>query len=182
MPNLTALFLYDNELTSVDVTGMPKLTSLHIYNNQIEANAMEQIVNALPQRNPEDKADFMAIDTKNAKEGNRFEDRFLSVTTSKNWTVYDYAGGANEGKGVVYTSIEPQPLTGALRLIVEGAMLQITGAADGQIVRLYDLAGGLLYSGLCNAEGSCTLSLSDYPAGGYIVIVGDHAERIYIAR
>ena len=182
MPNLTALFLYDNELTSVDVTGMPKLTSLHIYNNQIGANAMEQIVNALPQRNPEDKADFMAIDTKNAKEGNRFEDRFLSVTTSKNWTVYDYAGGANEGKGVVYTSIEPQPLTGALRLIVEGAMLQITGAADGQIVRLYDLAGGLLYSGLCRAEGSCTLSLSDYPAGGYIVIVGDHAERIYIAR
>lgn len=182
MPNLTALFLYDNELTSVDVTGMPKLTSLHIYNNQIGANAMEQIVNALPQRNPEDKADFMAIDTKNAKEGNRFEDRFLSVTTSKNWTVYDYAGGANEGKGVVYTSIEPQPLTGALRLIVEGAMLQITGAADGQIVRLYDLAGGLLYSGLCSAEGSCTLSLSDYPAGGYIVIVGDHAERIYIAR
>lgn len=182
MPNLTALFLYDNELTSVDLTGMSKLNTLHIYNNQIGANAMEQIVNALPQRNPEDMADFMAIDTKNAKEGNRFEDRFLSVTSSKNWTVYDYAGGANEGKGVVYTSIELQPLTGALRLIVEGAMLQITGAADGQIVRLYDLAGGLLYSGLCSAEGSCTLSLSDYPAGGYIVTVGDHAERIYIAR
>lgn len=143
---------------------------------------MEQIVNALPQRNPEDQANFMAIDTQNANEGNRFEDRFFSITTPKNWTIYDYAGGANEGKGVVYTSIEPEPLTGALRLIVDGAMLQITGASAHQMVRLYDLAGGLLYSGLCSTEGNCTLSLGDYPAGGYIVTVGDHAERIYIAR
>lgn len=182
MPNLTALFLYDNKLTSVDLTGMSQLTTLHIYNNQIGANAMEQIVNALPQRNPEDKANFMAIDTQNANEGNRFEDRFFSITTPKNWTIYDYAGGANEGKGVVYTSIEQQPLTGALRLVVDGAMLQITGASESQIVRLYDLAGGLLYSGRCSAESSCMLSLTDYPAGSYIVTVGDHAERIYIDR
>ena len=182
MPNLTALFLSDNELTSVDVTGMPKLTKLHIFKNQIGANAMEQIVNALPQRNPEDKADLMAIDTKDTKEGNRFEDRFFSITTPKNWTVYDYAGGANEGDGVVYTSIEQQLLTGALRLTVDGAILQITAASAHQIVRLYDLAGGLLYSGRCSADGSCTLSLADYPAGGYIVTVGDHAERIYIDR
>lgn len=182
MPNLTALFLYDNKLTSVDLKGMSQLTTLHIYNNQIGANAMEQIANALPQRNPEDQANFMAIDTQNANEGNRFEDRFFNITTPKNWTVYDYAGGANEGKGVVYTSIEPEPLMGALRLIVDGTMLQITGASAHQVVRLYDLAGGLLYSGLCSAEGSCTLSLGDYPAGGYIVAVGDHAERIYIAR
>ncbi len=143
---------------------------------------MEQIVNALPQRNPEDKADLMAIDTKDTKEGNRFEDRFFSITTPKNWIVYDYAGGANEGDGVVYTSIEQQLLTGALRLTVDGAILQITAASAHQIVRLYDLAGDLLYSGRCSADGSCTLSLADYPAGGYIVTVGDHAERIYIDR
>ena len=182
MPNLTHLYLYDNELTNVDVTGMPKLTTLHIFSNQIGANAMEQIVNALPQRNPEDKADLMAIDTKSAKEGNSFEDRFFKITTPKHWTVYDFSGGANEGKGVVYTSIEKQPLTGELRLSVAGDMLQITGAYEQQMVRLYDLAGGLLYSGRCSAEGSCMLSLADYPAGGYIVTVGDHAERIYIAR
>ena len=143
---------------------------------------MEQIVNALPQRNPEDKADLMAIDTKSAKEGNSFEDRFFKITTPKHWTVYDFSGGANEGKGVVYTSIEKQPLTSELRLSVAGDMLQITGAYEQQMVRLYDLAGGLLYSGRCSAEGICMLSLANYPAGGYIVTVGDHAERIYIAR
>lgn len=143
---------------------------------------MEQIVNVLClSAILRTRQNFMAIDTQNANEGNRFEDRFFNITTPKNWTVYDYAGGANEGKGVVYTSIEPEP-DGRSTSHRRWYYAMHHEPSAHQVVRLYDLAGGLLYSGLCSAEGSCTLSLGDYPAGGYIVAVGDHAERIYIAR
>lgn len=182
MPQLTALYLYDNALTEVDLTGMSLLRELDIHKNQLAAPAMEQIVRALPQRTAEDKAKLMAMDTQDSKEGNRFEDSFLQVTASKNWTVYDYAAGANEGKGVVYTSVSQQPLMGDLRIVAADGSLQITGAPAAAVVTIYSIAGEPLYSTACTADGNCLVSLADWVSGGYLVTVGDRTERILVTR
>ena len=54
-----------------------------------------------------------------------------------------------------------------------GTRLEITGAAEGTEVRLYDYTGQLLLSSTEHA-----LDISALPAGSYIVLIGNYTTRI----
>lgn len=179
---LDLLDLCGNALSRLDIAGLSQLKELYIYINNLSSKAMEEIVNALPQRLPVDNALIMAIDTKAPEEGNEFEDEFISITSSKNWNVYDYAGGINDGKGEPYTAIGKIFGESDVKIVVQDACLYISGGNSGSLVKLYSLTGTLLYSKPCSSEGDCRIDLTYYPEGSYLVSVDDRVEFITLTH
>ena len=117
---LTTLYCYSNQLTSLDVSKNTSLTRLHCRNNkltlinvagctalkeldcdinQIKSKAMDALVNDLP---TVDDGYIYVIHTKNEKEGNICTKAHVSIAKKKGWKIYDRASGQEyEGSNTV---------------------------------------------------------------------------------
>ena len=105
---------YNNQLTSLDVSGCTALTYLDCYSNQIRGVAMTELIESLPDRESASEGDLWVYDNE-TPEGNMMTKVQVKIATDKNWNVqmwdeeeYDWVpyegeiipGNAN-GDGVV---------------------------------------------------------------------------------
>ena len=80
---------YNNQLTSLDVTGCDELYQLYCYNNQIQGEAMEVLVNSLPEF---PFAYMVVVDLDSETEQNAITDEFIAVARAKGWSVEGIRG------------------------------------------------------------------------------------------
>ena len=103
---LIGIDLSENALTQLDVTNNKFLETIYCNGNNIYGEYMIQFINTLPNRNDrKEKCHLFIIDTKNKNERNKILDVHVKQARSINWEILDYAGGINDGNGIVYYGI-----------------------------------------------------------------------------
>lgn len=105
---LTQIDISGNKFTQFTLPSLEKLNRLKIFGNQIALSEMRSIIASLPQRTKGDKASIFVIDTKRQpKDANICTAEEVKSAHDKNWEVYDYKGGANEGEGWSTKEVKP---------------------------------------------------------------------------
>ncbi|MBR6016946.1 MAG: hypothetical protein IK067_07455, partial [Prevotella sp.] len=91
---LTTLYCSSNELASLDMSKNTKLVGLYCFCNQIKGEAMQALVESLPDpSSPTVKnGAFVPVYTKNPYEGNVITKSQVTIAKNKHWRVYDYDG------------------------------------------------------------------------------------------
>ena len=89
---LTYLDCCYNQLTKLDMSKNTKLVKLFCFGNQIKGDAMQALVESLPDpSSPRVKnGAFVPIFTKNPYEGNVITKSQVTIAKNKHWRVYDY--------------------------------------------------------------------------------------------
>lgn len=92
-------------LKELNLSANKGLTFLSCYENGISGAAMTALMQSLPQRKSEDKAEIKVINTKEQSTGserNSCTREDVTIARDKNWWVINYNGFANKGEGEIY--------------------------------------------------------------------------------
>ncbi|WP_297166078.1 T9SS type A sorting domain-containing protein [uncultured Porphyromonas sp.] len=142
---LTKLSCYNNQLTSLALSHNSKLWLLFCYYNQIKGAEMTKLVNSLPKKNGEERANFYVV-VKDSIEGNVCLKSDVAILAKKGWTplgcnrsteACEYYGGRETDSFGVSLTHEGEGLldaTGAddLKAVPYGTKLTITATpAEG---------------------------------------------------
>ena len=88
---LTSLYCNNNLLTSLNVSGCNQLRNILFYGNLIYGEAMDALINALPDLSGTDETGGLYAFNGN-DEGNQMTDAQQMVAKAKGWVTYYYAG------------------------------------------------------------------------------------------
>lgn len=92
-------------LKGLNLSANKELTFLSCYENGISGTAMTALMQSLPQRKSEDKAEIKVINTKEQSTGSEHNSctrEDVAIARGKNWWVINYNGFANKGEGEIY--------------------------------------------------------------------------------
>ncbi len=83
-----------NQLTSMNVSGCPLLNLLGVFLNQLKGGKMQQIVDAMPTRDSNEKGDFYAYvpEYDGESDGNVITASQVNQAIAKNWNVFYWEG------------------------------------------------------------------------------------------
>lgn len=184
-PYLAQLHVSGNAITKMYFKGNPALRVISLFGNQIKDQDMTDMVESLPLKKETDNAALYVVDTKaEPKDLNICLVKDVEIAVKKHWAVLDFLG---DGEPVPYkgydasivsiedeilTVIAPNPATDYVNI----------SAVPNCPVELYSVEGVLLASDMCDAEGALCLTVSDYPAGRYVLIVGKKPHKLTIIR
>lgn len=168
---LIHLWCNNNQLSQL-VVNAPKLEYLYCYGNKIGEKSMEALINSLPNRKGYAKAgEFVPVDMKNEKEGNRCTIGQVAKAKEANWNVFDYNGGT--GAKLPYEGIVALDATPHTQQRVHyeptSCLLSLEGFAPFASVRLFGMSGECLLETQTDAQGSLQMPLSNLKSGVYVV-------------
>ncbi|MFC4665127.1 hypothetical protein [Falsiporphyromonas endometrii] len=147
---LNNLHFSNCKLSNVKFSNVPVLSFIECFQNQMKGAIMSDYLNALPDLSDMTKGKIFIINTKSNSEGNECNAEDLKSLRSKNWSVLDFKGGANNKEGVDYypTSTE-EVLSSNIKVGRDGSFAIISGLTE-DLVSIYDMNGAILFQGIAN--------------------------------
>ena len=170
-----------NQLTSLDLSHNSRLSDLWCSNNQIKGAEMTKLVNSLPKKSGEERANFYVV-VKDSLEGNVCLKSDVAILANKGWTplgynrsteVWEYYGGRETDSFAVSLTHEGEGVldaTGAddLKAVPYGTKLTITATpAEG-----YELAA-------LTANGFDILESKSFEVTGYTEIKATFRKKTF---
>ncbi len=173
---LNLLFCAKNQLANVDITNKPNLKALWIFSNKIKRDAMQGIVEALPQCNADANAQFIVINTLIDSEANECDVEQVNIARSKNWRVIDLHSQAEDPSDAIdYTgSNGVSEVTGSNVLIIKDkGVLQVEGIKPATLLRLITTNGENVMLTRANNEGVGKIAIDSIAKGVYLIVIND---------
>ena len=102
-PQLQQLYCYNNTIEKLDLSHNPQLYRVACYTNHIQGDNMWNLVNSIPSRTGEEKSGKIHITNSvlldiSLNLENLCTEKQVAVLKEKNWGVYDWKDGENEGE------------------------------------------------------------------------------------
>lgn len=157
---LLSLHVGNNLLTSLLLQKAKHLNELSVYANQINTpQAVDDLIESLPQGSKENPSRLIMVDTKNINDKQPCTQEQVARAKEKNWEVYDFAGGAQEGKGVPFAGRDvhlENPLSARVQVAADARIgeIRIEGAEPTIRIDVYSAQGLAIQSGRTDAEGN----------------------------
>lgn len=192
--SLGELTLHLNEITSLDLSMLEDLHFLSIYENNISEQAMQQIVDKMPQcmKMPEDEGDELwgalyIVNTKSPK-GNVCNTLQVAKLKEMGWKPYDVNGADPqdfmlapvEYEGSTPTHVATPTKSGELQISYTPTAIRVEGLAPRTVVTLFDAQGQLLTKINSRRSPMVQISRDALPAGAYILSIAGKSYKIVI--
>lgn len=177
--DLELLDISSNAFASLSIEGLSKLKKVYLYQNKFSLNAMQTVMDALPQRVAKDKALVMVIDSESKEEQNQFSDDFLKIIQPKNWQAFDFKGGVNEGNGIL---LDCEDIIGSEEVsfgITPGRIV-FFNVTQGSTIRLMTPSGEVLNTIQTSTNLDASIDTENLPRGVYLLQIGPKCHRIIL--
>lgn len=192
--NLEELTLHLNEITSLDLSMLEELHFLSIYENKISEQAMQQVIDKMPQCKtmPEDEGDelwgaFYVVNTKSPN-GNVCNTLQVAKLKEMGWKPYDVNGadpqdfmnGAVEYEGSTPTHVATPTSLDELQITCTPTAIRVEGLAPRTVVTLFDAQGQLLTRANSLRSPMVQISRDALPAGAYILSIAGKSYKVVL--
>ncbi len=191
---LEELTLHLNEITSLDLSTLEELHFLSIYENNISEQAMQQIIDKMPQckKMPEDEGDELwgalyIVNTKSPK-GNVCNTLQVAKLKEMGWTPYDVNGADPEDfmlapveyEGSTPTHVATPTGSDELQITCTPTAIRVEGLAPRTAVTLFDAQGQLLTRVNSLRSPMVQISREALPAGAYILSIAGKSYKVVL--
>lgn len=191
---LEELTLHLNEITSLDLSMLEDLHFLSIYENNISEQAMQQIIDKMPQckKMPEDEGDELwgalyIVNTKSPK-GNVCNTLQVAKLKEMGWTPYDVNGADPqdfmlapvEYEGSTPTHVATPTGSDELQISCTPTAIRVEGLAPRTAVTLFDAQGQLLTRVNSLRSPMVQISREALPAGAYILSIAGKSYKVVL--
>lgn len=191
---LEELTLHLNEITSLDLSTREELHFLSIYENNISEQAMQQIIDKMPQckKMPEDEGDELwgalyIVNTKSPK-GNVCNTLQVAKLKEMGWTPYDVNGADPEDfmlapveyEGSTPTHVATPTGSDELQITCTPTAIRVEGLAPRTAVTLFDAQGQLLTRVNSLRSPMVQISREALPAGAYILSIAGKSYKVVL--
>ena len=191
---LEELTLHLNEITSLDLSMLEELHFLSIYENNISEQAMQQVIDKMPQCKtmPEDEGDELwgalyIVNTKSPK-GNVCNTLQVAKLKEMGWTPYDVNGADPqdfmlapvEYEGSTPTHVATPTGSDELQISYTPTAIRVEGLAPRTAVTLFDAQGQLLTRVNSLRSPMVQISREALPAGAYILSIAGKSYKVVL--
>lgn len=191
---LEELTLHLNEITSLDLSMLEELHFLSIYENNISEQAMQQVIDKMPQCKtmPEDEGDELwgalyIVNTKSPK-GNVCNTLQVAKLKEMGWTPYDVNGADPqdfmlapvEYEGSTPTHVATPTGSDELQISYTPTAIRVEGLAPRTAVTLFDTQGQLLTRVNSLRSPMVQISREALPAGAYILSIAGKSYKVVL--
>ncbi len=187
LTKLEQLRCYRNRLTELDFSSAPRLEAVALDCNQIGEQAMDRLLQTLPQKSPTQRpaAEIRVLDLKNPSEANVCSQSSADKARKKNWLVMAFNGerdipyeGTPSGiekissKGVENLLFYPTITDGIVYLSDRARQMMALTPLD-----IYSLSGAHVLR-IASTSGCQEIDLSTLPLGTYLLDLGGYTAII----
>lgn len=191
---LEELTLHLNEITSLDLSMLEELHFLSIFENNISEQAMQQIIDKMPQckKMPEGEGDELwgalyIVNTKSPK-GNVCNTLQVAKLKEMGWTPYDVNGADPqdfmlapvEYEGSTPTHVATPTGSDELQISCTPTAIRVEGLAPRTAVTLFDAQGQLLTRVNSLRSPMVQISREALPAGAYILSIAGKSYKVVL--
>lgn len=191
---LEELTLHLNEITSLDLSMLEELHFLSIYENNISEQAMQQVIDKMPQckKMPEGEGDELwgalyIVNTKSPK-GNVCNTLQVAKLKEMGWTPYDVNGADPEDfmlapveyEGSTPTHVATPTGSDELQITCTPTAIRVEGLAPRTAVTLFDAQGQLLTRVNSLRSPMVQISREALPAGAYILSIAGKSYKVVL--
>ena len=191
---LEELTLHLNEITSLDLSMLEELHFLSFYENNISEQAMQQIIDKMPQckKMPEGEGDELwgalyVVNTKSPK-GNVCNTLQVAKLKEMGWKPYDVNGADPqdfmlapvEYEGSTPTHVATPTGSDELQISCTPTAIRVEGLAPRTAVTLFDAQGQLLTRVNSLRSPMVQISREALPAGAYILSIAGKSYKVVL--
>lgn len=187
LTRLEQLRCYRNRLTELDFSSSPRLETVALDCNQIGEQAMDRLLQTLPQKSPTQRpaAEIRVLDLKNPSEANVCSQSSVGKAQQKNWLVMAFNGERDIPYEGTPSGCVALPSTGAesplfYPTVTDGAVYLSSRAQQAIALSpldIYNLNGEHILR-IAPSEACQEIDLSTLPHGLYLLALGGYTAII----